>query len=187
LKRTVYFIEGLPGTGKSTISKWLHEKTGAKCILESDLNYPNDLCNVAGLPLDVYNKICCDFPIISDFIEQHGMYIYVNIQEVRSCFPNQHELLNIISEWDIGDEFNTHMTLSHYIPCSLAFFNNRFTQLEQNYHSIIFTPIQLYDNTKYPYLLYILLLALICNLLRKLYLMYIAFLILFYYFCKAYP
>lgn len=143
MKRTVYFIEGLPGTGKSTISKWLHEKTGAKCILESDLNYPNDLCNVAGIPLDVYNKICCDFSIIPDFIEQHGMYIYVNIEEVRNCFPNQHKLLSILSEWDIGDEFNPHMTLSHYIPCSLEFFNNRFTQLEQNYDSIIFDSVWL--------------------------------------------
>ncbi|MEG1254853.1 hypothetical protein [Clostridium sp.] len=142
-KRTVYFIEGLPGTGKSTISKWLHEKTGAKCILESDLNYPNDLCNVAGIPLDVYKAIYCNFPIISDFIEQHGMYIYVNIEEVRNCFPNEHKLLSILSEWDIGDEFNPHMKLSHYIPCSLEFFNNRFTQLEQNYHSIIFDSVWL--------------------------------------------
>lgn len=142
-KRIVYFIEGLPGTGKSTISKWLHEKIGAKCILESDLNYPNDLCNVAGIPLDVYNKICCDFPIVTDFIEKHGMYIYVNIEEVRNCFPNQHKLLSILSEWDIGDEFNPHMTLSHYVPCSLEFFNNRFTQLEQNYDSIIFDSVWL--------------------------------------------
>lgn len=141
--RTIYFIEGLPGTGKSTISKWLHEKTGAKCILEGDFNYPNDLCNVAGIPLDVYNKILSDFPIMHDFIKQHGMYIYVNIEEVRKCFPHQHKLLSILSEWDIGDEFNPHMSLSHYVPCSLEFFYNSFAKLEKNYESIIFDSVWL--------------------------------------------
>jgi len=142
-KRKVYFIEGLPGTGKSTISKWLHEKTGAKCIYEGDINYPNDLCNVAGMPIEVYDKICCNYSELSDFVQQHGMYVYVNIEEVRSCFPNEHKLLSLLKEWDIGDEFNPHMTLSHYVPCSLEFLNSRFNQLKQNYDSIIFDSVWL--------------------------------------------
>ncbi|WP_055667161.1 hypothetical protein [Desnuesiella massiliensis] len=141
--KTLYFIEGLPGVGKTTICEWIHEKTGAKCILENGLNYPNDLYKIAGIPLDVYNKICCNFSMLSDFVEQHGMYTYVNIEEVRNCFPNQYKLLNILSEWDIGDEFNPYMTLSHYIPCSLEFLKNRFTQLEQNGDSIIFDSVWL--------------------------------------------
>lgn len=51
--------------------------------------------------------------------------------------------MSILSEWDIGDEFNPYMTLPHYIPCSLEFFNNRFAQLEQIYHSIIFDSVWL--------------------------------------------
>lgn len=143
MKKTIYFIEGLPGTRKSTISKWLHEKTDANFILEDDLDYPNDLCSIAGIPLDVYNKIFYDFPIISTFIEQHGMYIYVNIEEVRNCFPNEDKLLSILSKWDIGDEYNPHMSLSHYISCSLEFLSYRFAKLEQNYNSIIFDSVWL--------------------------------------------
>ena len=60
----------------------------------------------------------------SDFIQQHGMYSYVNIEEIRGCFPNEHKLLSLLKEWDIGDEFNEHMTLLHYIPCSLEFLKN---------------------------------------------------------------
>lgn len=142
-KRTIFFIEGLPGTGKSTISKWLHEKTDIPYITEGDLNYPNDLSNISGLPIEVYDELCCEFPFISEFTKRYGSYAYLNIESVKSRFPNQTGLLRLLSQWDIGDEFNPHMALSHYVPCSLEFLKSRFSQLEQRYDSIILDSVWL--------------------------------------------
>lgn len=46
-KTIVYFIEGLPGVGKTTTAEWLSKKLDADFITEESSNYPNDLFHIA--------------------------------------------------------------------------------------------------------------------------------------------
>lgn len=122
-KRSIYFIEGLPGCGKTTISSWLHEKLGGTLLLEGMPNNPNNFFEIAGIPGEAYSEIRYGHPAISDFTEQYDAYKYVNIGEVKKYFPNNKELIGLLSEWDLGDEYNANINSAYFKSCTLPRIN----------------------------------------------------------------
>jgi hypothetical protein len=122
-KRTIYFVEGLPGTGKTTTSNWLHNKLDARLFTENAADYPNDFSEIAGMTIEVHNEISKQFPILKEFSFEYGSIKYVNTRHLKSQFPNELELIQSLTLWDFGDEFNTHVSVPHYITCSLGLLN----------------------------------------------------------------
>ncbi|MDF2685632.1 MAG: hypothetical protein K0S55_813 [Clostridia bacterium] len=139
----IFFIEGLPGTGKTTTSEWLHKNIGGKLISESSQGYPNDLYNIAGLPFKEYSELKIKFPIISDYTEKHGLYQYVNINKIIEQKPDEKELCNELMKWDLGDERNLFITAKHFINCSLDILKDRIVEFDNNNENIIMDSVWL--------------------------------------------
>jgi hypothetical protein len=64
-KGTIYFVEGLPGSGKTTISNWLHDILNASYFTENTPNYPNDFSAIAGMTTNIYTDLSKRFPILN--------------------------------------------------------------------------------------------------------------------------
>jgi hypothetical protein len=47
----------------------------------------------------------------------------VNTRQIKSQYPNELELIQSLTLWDIGDEFNTCVSVPHYMTCSLGLLN----------------------------------------------------------------
>jgi len=115
------FVEGLPGTGKTTISQWLFNLLQASgkptvLLLEFDEKSPSNFCHMAGIPKDIFNSLYTEK--IKTVYKETNNFIYLKIDK---CPENiQQEL----KRWDIGDEFNTLLSLHEYIKCTLEWWQN---------------------------------------------------------------
>jgi len=68
---SLILIEGLPGTGKTTLAKWLSDKFSSKGIdnlllLEGDERIPCDFYETAGVPSAQFEKLCAGNPDVSN-------------------------------------------------------------------------------------------------------------------------
>ena len=122
LKRLI-LLEGLPGTGKTTIIKWLADNLKEKgekvtLLFEGDSRIPCDFYETAGIPKTVFDEICATNPEIADVMQKRGLftggYVFLRIDE----FPQSTQ--DILRRWDMGDEMNQMVTVADYIPCALA-------------------------------------------------------------------
>ncbi len=120
-------IEGLPGTGKTSISKWMygylqkHEKN-VTLLLEGDERIPLDFYEMTGIPKKDFQKLCLYNPNISktlmnNFIQTEN-YVFVRIDMCPEDIANQ------IKCWDMGDENNQKISGADYIPCTLERLSN---------------------------------------------------------------
>lgn len=125
-KRHIIFVEGLPGTGKSTIAKWIHEELGFELMLEFGDNYPNDMFEIAGMSIDTYTELCIKHPVLEEFGEEYKGYIYINIGRVKDTFLHNKELIGSLAKWDLGDELNKNIDIQFYISCSLTYLKKQF-------------------------------------------------------------
>ena len=115
-------VEGLPGTGKTTISKWLSdlfaEKGEATVLLtEGDERIPCDFYNTAGIPKSDFESLFSNSPSerdrLMDIALQTKNYIFLRIDKCPAHIARK------IKRWDIGDGNNQAVTAADYMPCVL--------------------------------------------------------------------
>lgn len=119
--RTVIFIEGLPGCGKSTIAEWLGssmKETGI--FLEDAPGYPNDFSGLAGITCLQYEGLSARYPQLAQCSFPLADLMMVSLQGVKLLYPDEEELYRQLAEWEFADEFNSNIPLPHYQSCSLG-------------------------------------------------------------------
>jgi len=121
MKRLI-LIEGLPGTGKTTITKWLSDiftSHGDKTTLlnEGDERIPLDFYNTSGIPKNDFESLFAQNSQERDMLLNIALstdnYIYLRLDK---CPDNVAEK---IKQWNIGDGSNQFITVADYIPCAL--------------------------------------------------------------------
>lgn len=121
MKRLI-LVEGLPGTGKTTISRWLSDilvKKGEEVILlnEGDERIPCDFYETAGIPKDEFELLCINNPSTQAFLRENTLmtanYAFLRIDKCPDPIGEK------IKRWDMGDEYNRQVTVAEYIPCAL--------------------------------------------------------------------
>lgn len=126
----LFLIEGLPGTGKTSVAEKMKnhfEKKGYKvhCLMEENPRIPTDFCNIAALPKVVYDKMILinkDIGKIAMCVDDLS-YIYIGDAPKKM----QEELY----KYDIGDEFNTNFDAQKYIVQGLSRIKGSFINLNK--------------------------------------------------------
>lgn len=117
-------VEGLPGTGKTTISKYIYSilnKQGIKAelMLEEDPRIPSNFDHIAGIRKSEYANLLIDKVQISlAILAETKEYIFINL---RNC---KEEHLNQLKNYDIGDEYNKYISVQEYARCTLEMWEN---------------------------------------------------------------
>jgi len=112
------FIEGLPGTGKTTLSEKIFELLTKQCIqaelLQEGDKIPSNLYNITGIP----NSVFADFQKKIDFIAKTENYVFVDLGECEE------EVAKQLQRYDIGNAFNTNISAQEYAHCTLEWWQN---------------------------------------------------------------
>ena len=107
-------VEGLPGTGKTTISNWIFEiltdrGKQAELLLEDDERLPSNFAHIAGIPKDALPNLPADA-----VLARTDHYIYADLRQCAKGYRR----------WDIGDEYNKHISAEEYARCALEWWQN---------------------------------------------------------------
>jgi len=108
------FIEGLPGTGKTTLSEYIYtlltdKGMKAELLLEGNEKIPSNFCDITGVP----RNEDIGFKIEKYLIAETDKYYYVDL---NNC---EDDAAVHLKRYDIGDEFNKFVSVNDYINCTL--------------------------------------------------------------------
>ncbi len=114
-------IEGLPGTGKSTITDWLGRSFNMSTpIFEDDTRIPCNFCGIAGVPISDFQILCVENKDFIQLVKENTLitknYAYLKMQNYSE------DIINLLKRWDMGDEWNKTITVKDYISCALEYF-----------------------------------------------------------------
>lgn len=140
---TIYFIEGLPGSGKTTLSTWLQNHLQGRLVTEDNPNYPHDFSGIAGITASLYSTLLHTFLRLREYVFEYESIHYVRIPDLESQYPDETELIRLLRQWEFGNEFNSNMTLEHYITCSLGLLRKWIETLDVAGGSIILDSVLL--------------------------------------------
>ena len=121
-------VEGLPGTGKTTLSKnkfYLKKGKQVELLLEGNASIPSNFHNIAGLSKKDLIKISVEIPPITET----DNYTFIDLE---TCTKEAESLLR---RYDIGDEFNKHISVREYVCCTLEWW--RYWVAEKRSESIL--------------------------------------------------
>lgn len=115
MKRLI-FVEGLPGTGKTTLSRWLSgllKERGENVLLlpEGDERIPLDFYETAGVPIAVFETYRDKAPFY--IAGQTQNYVYVRMDKCPG------PAADLVRPWDMGDECNMSISVPAYVHCAL--------------------------------------------------------------------
>lgn len=118
------FVEGLPGTGKSTLSNWIFELLinqgkQVELLLEDDARLPSNFCNIAGIPQNIFLDLIIDeSQIAAAILARTDNFIFINLSKCTESIARQ------LKCWDIGDEYNKFISVQEYARCALEWWQN---------------------------------------------------------------
>ena len=112
-------IEGLPGTGKTTLSEKIFElfagqNLQVELLLEGNEKIPCNFYNIAAIPKSDFVDFGNDIAIITETEN----YVFVDL----GCCGK--EVANQLQRYDIGDEFNPFFSAHDYARCTLEWWQN---------------------------------------------------------------
>jgi len=113
------FIEGLPGTGKSTVSERIcklleNQAIPAELLLEFNDKIPSNFYAIAGIPKFDFANLSVKEVII----KETENYFFV---DMRKCTE---EKARALKNYDIGDEFNEYISSQEYARCTLEWWRS---------------------------------------------------------------
>ena len=115
-------VEGLPGTGKTTTTQNIFNYLSSKrekvaALFEGDERIPCDFHKIACIPIDEFNSFRIQHSDIADNLltisARTKNYVYLRLDKCSDLISKT------FRKWDMGDERNQQVNLSHYIPCAL--------------------------------------------------------------------
>ena len=119
MKYKLVFVEGLPGTGKSTLSeKIFHLLTeqgiSSELLLEDNEKIPSNFYDISGIPKNDF----ANFRPFDAVIKKTKNYVFVNL---KNC---EEEAKKKLSRYDLGNEFNKFISAQEYARCTLEWWRN---------------------------------------------------------------
>ena len=119
MKYNLILVEGLPGTGKTTLSGRVfnlltEQGIEAELLLEGNEKIPSNFCDIAGIPKGKNKNIKID----KSLIIETSNYVFVNM---KNCVQ---DITSQIQCYDIGNEYNKFITAQEYARCTLEWWQN---------------------------------------------------------------
>lgn len=87
--------------------------------MEDNPDNPNNFYGIAGVPVDLYTEIAGGSPWVADYSEQINEFCYVNIHELKKHSSCSEDIIDLLARWDMGNEFNSHISSSYFMTCTL--------------------------------------------------------------------
>ena len=120
--KQLILVEGLPGTGKTTITRKISEHLISKgekvtALFEGDDRIPCEFYETAGVPIDAFEEFYQQYPETPDnhyeIMFRTANYVFLKLNKSSDMISKT------FRKWDMGDEHNQFMTASQYISCAL--------------------------------------------------------------------
>ena len=110
----LFWIEGLPGTGKTSVAEKLKthfENKGyiVHCLMEENPQIPTDFCHIAALPKVVYEEMILTNNNIGKLAMCVDDFCFIHIDSAPKKMQEE------LYKYDIGDEFNSNFDAQKYI------------------------------------------------------------------------
>lgn len=137
MKKNCILVEGLPGCGKTEISKWIAERFEMSCLLEDASGYPNNFRGIAGMMEKGYLAIKDEFPFLEQHVRQHGPYVYIDTAELTCQKTVRKRLYSELMKWEFSDEFNPNIGHDFYVGISFELLKSRLETLMNTYDSLV--------------------------------------------------
>jgi len=121
MKRLI-LVEGLPGTGKTTMTQRIAQRLAAKgeavtALYEGDERIPCDFYEMAGIPLGEFEAFRAEHLNVEDarwvISLRTASYVYLRLDRCADFAADA------FRKWDMGDERNLQASVAHYVPCAL--------------------------------------------------------------------
>jgi hypothetical protein len=119
MQNKLILVEGLPGTGKTTLSERIFtllsgQGLQVELLLEGNKKIPSNFYNIAGIPKNDFAGVLNDLL----FIAETGNYIFIDMRRYDGETANQ------LLRYDVGDEFNKFISAQEYARCTLEWWQN---------------------------------------------------------------
>jgi len=112
-------VEGLPGTGKTTLSGQIFKRLigqgiQAELLLEGNEKIPSNFFDIAGIPKNDFMGYSNCISIVT----KTENYVFVKMGDCDEETASQ------LRRYDVGDEFNPFMSAQEYARCTLEWWQN---------------------------------------------------------------
>lgn len=133
-------IEGLPGTGKSTVTEWIGQcyndlNKEVTLLFEGDIRIPCDFYEMAGMPIKDFYSLCDDNSDYAKTLKSSALitenYAFIKIEN----YPEY--ITKVLRRYDMGDESNHTITVKEYINCAIERLKYWIIHTAPNFNTVV--------------------------------------------------